>query len=153
MRYVVVLALLVAVGCRHYEVTDSATNNAYYTHRVKTADDGTVRFKDAKTGRKMELASASVQMISRREYRQATKAAEEMPAVHWRITDLTALKVYYTNKRPTTTEWTTEFEDAVTGENIRLTSWDMQQISGEQFKRSVESNKDAARIKRTISWD
>ena len=155
MRYVLVLALVVAVvGCKHYRVTD-ADGNVHYTKKAKTDDQGVVRFKDAKTGEKMELKSASVQKIKGKQYRAAMKPVDTiaMTRGHWKVVDKTRLKIYYTNKAPTATEWTTEFQDAVTGENIRLTSADVTMITRDEFQRSVAYNKEAVKVQRTINWD
>ncbi|MCZ6574207.1 MAG: hypothetical protein O7C98_13705 [Planctomycetota bacterium] len=153
MRYVIVLALVVAVvGCRHYQVTD-AEGNAHYTKKAKTDEQGVVHFKDAKTGENMMLASASVQKISYKQYRHSTRAAEEMPAGHWKIVDLTRLRIYYSARPPTSTEWTTEFQDAVTGENVRLTSANVTTITADEFQRSLAFDREAARVQRTTSWD
>ena len=153
MRYVLVLALVVAVvGCRHYQVTD-ADGNVHYTKKAKTDDQGAVHFKDVKSGEKMVLKSASVKKISGKQYRAAMKPAQPMTHGHWKVVDKTRLKIYYTDKLPTATEWTTEFQDAVTGENIRLTSADVTMITRDEFQRSVAYNKEAVKVQRTISWD
>ena len=155
MRYVLVLALVVAVvGCKHYQVTD-ADGNVHYTKKAKTDDQGAVHFKDANTGEKMVLQSASVQKVRGKQYRAAMKPVEPMAMTqgHWKVVDKTRLKIYYTDKLPTATEWTTEFQDAVTGENIRLTSADVTMITRDEFQRSVANNKETAKVQRTISWD
>ena len=153
MRYVLVLALVVAVvGCRHYQVTD-ADGTVHYTKKAKTDDQGAVRFKDAKTGEKMVLKSASVQKIKGKQYRAAMKPVQPMTHGHWKIVDKTRLKIYYTDKLPTATEWTTEFQDAVTGENVRLTSADVTMITRAEFQSSVAYSKETAKVLRTTSWD
>ena len=71
-RIVLGLALAMMVGCAHpHKVTDTATGTVYYTKKVKKIKrDGSVRFKDARTGAEVTLASSTVKRISKKEYKQ-----------------------------------------------------------------------------------
>ncbi len=60
------------VGCaKHHRVTDPSTGSVYYTKKVHHRD-GAVRFKDATTGKEVNLQNAEVERISKREYRHGT---------------------------------------------------------------------------------
>jgi len=55
-------------------VTDPASGRTYYTKKVHEAGKtGTVKFKDAKTGRDVTLQSSEVRQISSDEFDEAVK--------------------------------------------------------------------------------
>jgi hypothetical protein len=83
---VAVLILFVAglVGCgtkTYYKITDSATGNTYYAKKVKMKKDGQVIFDSAREGSKMKLRSASVQNISKEDFKQAISATAPVQRV------------------------------------------------------------------------
>ncbi len=71
-RILLGLALVMMVGCAHpHKVIDTTTGTVYYTKKVKHIKrDGSVRFKDARTGSEVTLASSSVKRISKKEYKE-----------------------------------------------------------------------------------
>ena len=65
-----VLAAALMAGCAsYYRVTDPASGRVYYTEDVKRTN-GTIRFKDAKTGAEVTLTSSAVLEISSEEFRK-----------------------------------------------------------------------------------
>lgn len=69
------IILALAAGCGgHYRVTDPASGKAYFTRDVDRGREGTVQFKDARSGSRVTLTSSEVQEISRKEYKAAVEA-------------------------------------------------------------------------------
>jgi len=68
--------LLPGPGCakpRYYRVTDPATNNVYYTQKLRRPmDNKTITFRDVKTNRTHTLDRAQVDQLDRPEYQTAT---------------------------------------------------------------------------------
>ena len=73
-------ALLVpGPGCaqpRYYKVTDPATNNVYYTQKLRhPMDNKTVTFRDARTNQTHTMDRLQVDAITRTDYQDATGGA------------------------------------------------------------------------------
>jgi uncharacterized protein YceK len=67
-----VLAAVLMAGCAsYYSVTDPASGRVFYTEKVQRAN-GTVMFKDAKTGAEVTLPSSMVLEVSSEEFRKGT---------------------------------------------------------------------------------
>ena len=63
------LLTVVVSGCSsRYQVTDPASDKTYYTKDIDRERQGTVRFKDARTGADVTLTSSEVKKISRSDY-------------------------------------------------------------------------------------
>ena len=70
MVTVVTLALAMLSGCTtYYRVTDPDSGSVYYTNRLS----GTVKFTDARSGKRVTLASSEVQAISKARYDSAIR--------------------------------------------------------------------------------
>jgi hypothetical protein len=73
----VVVALLLTglstAGCTtYYQVTDPASGRLYYADDLKRSKDGTVQFKDLKSGADVTLRSSEVREVSSDEVKKAT---------------------------------------------------------------------------------
>ena len=67
-----VLAAALMAGCAsYYKVTDPASGKIFYTEDVKRRN-GTITFKDAKTGADVTLTSSMVLEVSSEEFRKGT---------------------------------------------------------------------------------
>ena len=67
----VLLALAPAVlsGCTsYYRVTDPSTNRVYYTTDLEKGRDGTVEFRDARTGNEVTIQNSEVAKVTKEEY-------------------------------------------------------------------------------------
>ena len=64
------LAALTALsGCTsYYRVTDPGTNRVYYTTDVEKGRDGTVEFRDARTGNEVTIQNSEVAKVTKEEY-------------------------------------------------------------------------------------
>ena len=70
MKRLAVLAAVLAAGCAsYYRVTDPGTGRAYYTEKVERKN-GTIMFKDAKTGAEVTMTSSVVLEVSGDEFRK-----------------------------------------------------------------------------------
>ncbi|MGH8682693.1 MAG: hypothetical protein ACREVS_18350 [Burkholderiales bacterium] len=70
MKRLAVLAAVLVAGCAsYYRVTDPGTGRAYYTEKVERKN-GTVMFKDAKTGAEVTMTSSVVLEVSGDEFRK-----------------------------------------------------------------------------------
>jgi uncharacterized lipoprotein YajG len=72
---IVLLASFVTLaGCTTYhKVIDPASQNVYYTKKIKQQRSGSVTFTDDRTGAKVTLQSSEIQKIPNKEYKEATK--------------------------------------------------------------------------------
>ena len=67
-----VLAAALVAGCAsYYRVTDPGSGRAYYTEKVERKN-GTIMFKDAKTGAEVTMTSSVVLEVSSEEFRKGT---------------------------------------------------------------------------------
>jgi hypothetical protein len=74
-RSAVVMALLLisTTGCTtYYQITDPASGRRYYADDIKRRNDGTVQFKDLKSGAEVTLRSSEVREVSSDEVKKAT---------------------------------------------------------------------------------
>ena len=68
-----VLAAVLLAGCAtYYRVTDPGTGRAYYTEKVERKN-GTIMFKDAKTGAEVTMTSSVVLEVSSDEFHKGVK--------------------------------------------------------------------------------
>jgi len=65
-------AALTAGCATYYRVTDPGTGRAYYTEKVERKN-GTIMFKDAKTGAEVTMTSSVVLEVSKDEYEKGMK--------------------------------------------------------------------------------
>jgi hypothetical protein len=75
-RSAVVMALLLisTTGCTtYYQITDPASGRRYYADDIKRRNDGTVQFKDLKSGAEVTLRSSEVREVSSDEVKKATR--------------------------------------------------------------------------------
>jgi hypothetical protein len=72
MVMAVALVALAATGCTtYYRIKDPASGRTYYTEEYKRRN-GTVIFKDTKSGADVTLTSSEVAVISKDEYKKGT---------------------------------------------------------------------------------
>ncbi|HYS15490.1 MAG TPA: hypothetical protein VET45_01080 [Candidatus Binatia bacterium] len=65
--------VLATAGCAtYYRVTDPASGRAYYTEEIKRSQQGTVQFKDVKSGADVTLQASEVLEISSDEFKKNT---------------------------------------------------------------------------------
>ena len=70
MTVAVALLALVATGCTtYYRVKDTTSGRTYYTEEIKRRN-GTVIFKDTKTGAEITLPSSEVAEVAEEEYKK-----------------------------------------------------------------------------------
>jgi hypothetical protein len=75
MKRIATIVLSIAVLCsvagcgKYYRVTDTTTNTAYYTKKLKKQSGGAVRFTDQSTGATVTLQSSKVEKIKKSAYR------------------------------------------------------------------------------------
>lgn len=68
------LLVLGMAGCGfYYQVRDPAGSGVYYTTDLKKRPEGTIKFKDAKTGAEATLQNLEVKEISKDEFKAKTK--------------------------------------------------------------------------------
>lgn len=68
-----VLAAVLLAGCAtYYRVTDPGTGRAYYTEKLERKN-GTIMFKDAKTGAEVTMTSSVVLEVSSDEFHKGVK--------------------------------------------------------------------------------
>ena len=73
MKRLAVLAAVLVAGCAtYYRVTDPGTGRAYYTEKVERKN-GTIMFKDAKTGAEVTMTSSVVLEVSSDEFHKGVK--------------------------------------------------------------------------------
>lgn len=66
--------LFATVGCAsYYKVTDPASSKTYYTKDVERNRDGSIEFKDEKTGAQVTLQSSEVIEVSSDEFEENTE--------------------------------------------------------------------------------
>lgn len=68
-----------ASACKHYRVTDLSNGSTYYTKHVNHQDDGAVTFRDRRDDTKVTVQSNKVDRITKREYKDATRDADDTP--------------------------------------------------------------------------
>ncbi len=68
-KRLVVLAAVLVAGCAYYKVTDPGSGRAYYTEKVERKN-GTIMFKDAKTGADVTMTSSVVLEVSSEEFKK-----------------------------------------------------------------------------------
>ena len=62
-------ALAALSGCTsYYRVTDPTTNRVYYATDLKKGYDGTVEFRDARTGNEVTIQNSEVAKVTKEEY-------------------------------------------------------------------------------------
>jgi hypothetical protein len=72
-KRLVVLAAVLMAGCAtYYKVTDPSSGRAYYTEKVQRKN-GTIMFKDAKTGAEVTMTSSVVLEVSSDEFQKGMK--------------------------------------------------------------------------------
>jgi hypothetical protein len=65
--------VLVSAGCTtYYRVTDPSSGRMYYTTDVKRSSQGTVQFRDAKSGSDVTLQASEVKEITSDDYQKNT---------------------------------------------------------------------------------
>ena len=71
---VTLLAVVLATtGCTtYYRVTDPASGRMYYTDEIKRSSQGTVQFRDAKSGADVTLQTSEVLEISSDDFKKNT---------------------------------------------------------------------------------
>jgi hypothetical protein len=68
-----VLIALGMTGCTtYYQITDPASGRRYYTDDIKRRDDGTVQFKDLKSGAEVTLRSSEIREVSGEDAKKGT---------------------------------------------------------------------------------
>jgi uncharacterized protein YceK len=73
MSIVALTAAVSVSGCAsYYRVTDPGTGRAYYTEKIQRKN-GTIMFKDAKTGAEVTMTSSVVMEVSSEEFQKGTK--------------------------------------------------------------------------------
>jgi uncharacterized protein YceK len=73
LKKLMVLAAALLAGCAsYYRVTDPATGRAYYTEKIDRTN-GTIVFKDAKTGAEVTMTSSVVLQVSSEEFHKGIK--------------------------------------------------------------------------------
>jgi hypothetical protein len=71
---IICFLLFATLGCAsYYKVTDPASSKTYYTKDVDRHRDGSIEFKDSKTGAEVTLQSSEVIKISSDEFKENTK--------------------------------------------------------------------------------
>ena len=66
--------LFAIIGCAsYYKVTDPASSKTYYTKDVERNRDGSIEFKDEKTGAEVTLQSSEVIEVSSDEFEENTE--------------------------------------------------------------------------------
>ena len=71
---VTLLLVLGMAGCgSYYQVRDPAGSSVYYTTDLKKRPEGTIKFKDVKTGAEVPLQNSEVKEISKDEFNENTK--------------------------------------------------------------------------------
>jgi hypothetical protein len=79
-----VIAILLAVfffvgivGCGgYYMVKDPASDNVYYTKKIKDERGGAIKFKDEKTQTNVTLQNSEIKQIPKKEFKSALEAKE-----------------------------------------------------------------------------
>jgi uncharacterized protein YceK len=72
-KKLVVLAAVLLAGCAsYYRVTDPGSGRAYYTEKVERKN-GTIMFKDAKTGAEVTMTSSVVLEVPKAEFEKGIK--------------------------------------------------------------------------------
>ena len=69
------LALSTAGCTSYYRVTDPTTGRNYYTTRLDEQRDGSVQFKDARTGNEVTVQNSEVKKITKEEYESGRYSA------------------------------------------------------------------------------
>ena len=65
------LTSVMLAGCAtYYRVTDPASGRHYYTRDIDHAGDGTITFKDGRTGDKVSLSSSEISEVAEGDYRR-----------------------------------------------------------------------------------
>jgi hypothetical protein len=73
MAVAVLTIALGTLGCTtYYRITDPASGRAYYAEEFKRSADGTLQFKDAKSGAAVTLRSSEVLEITKEEFSKNT---------------------------------------------------------------------------------
>jgi len=79
MKRIATIVLSITVLCSiagcgtYYRVTDTTTNTAYYTKKVKSEKSGAVKFTDQSSGATVTLQSSKVEKIKKAEYRAGVR--------------------------------------------------------------------------------
>lgn len=74
MRRLAMAAVLASVlgalsGCTsYYRVTDPGTNRVYYTTDLERGHNGTIAFRDARTGNEVTIQNSEVAKVTKEEY-------------------------------------------------------------------------------------
>jgi uncharacterized protein YceK len=71
-KLVVIAAVLLAGCASYYRVTDPGSGRAYYTEKVERKN-GTIMFKDAKTGAEVTMTSSVVLEVPKAEFEKGIK--------------------------------------------------------------------------------
>jgi uncharacterized protein YceK len=71
--WIALVAAVLLAGCAtYYRVTDPGTGRAYYTEKIQRKN-GTIMFKDAKTGAEVTMTSSVVMEVSSEEFQKGAK--------------------------------------------------------------------------------
>ena len=73
-------ALAALSGCTsYYRVTDPSTNRVYYTSDLQRGYDGSVGFRDARTGNEVTIQNSEVAKVTKEEYETSRLGGETQP--------------------------------------------------------------------------
>jgi hypothetical protein len=68
-----ILGALLTAGCStYYRVSDPTSGRTYFTDEIKRRDDGTLQFRDGKSGAAVTLRASEVLEISKEEFQKNT---------------------------------------------------------------------------------
>ena len=69
LQVFVCLSLLSLIGCAtHYAITEPISGKNYYTDDIDKEEDGSIKFKDAKSGKEVILNSSEIKSISTEDF-------------------------------------------------------------------------------------